>query len=287
MKRFKVQTPDGRCLHLYYPTLEKAAESNPGAAIEEYTDQSHVKYIDQMFDSADEACGSMERKGSLIYLLRFNTSAGDCYVTLHKDASDGAWYDLCEYQLHKIGATVVPILKTLSSPKEFCLKFLFPKSEYTVLCMGAKLSKPKELKGIQKFASVFFSAKRCKCQLFLDGSDLYINHPDYFSPEYCRPEDHGTPLSYRAKKYGISVPKEKFIYEDNWAAIVLRRRAWIKISNFRFLVCHLDNVQVSIVVWSMLCQYHSWPKTEHNIDWRIFLENVACTTQKYLQQNCS
>ena len=182
---------------------------------------------------SSKVCGMTERKRfSCSIFCVSKRRAGDCYVTLHKDTNDGAWYDFCEYQLHKIGVVVVPIFKTMSTPKEFCLKFLSPKTEYIVLCVGNKLSKPKELKGIKKFASVSFIPNRCTCQLFLDDSDLYIKHPDYFSPTYCRPEDYGTPLSYRAKKYGISVPKNKFIYDDNWGAIVLRREAWIKISNF-------------------------------------------------------
>lgn len=280
MNRYRVQLKNGDVLRMYYSTLEKAQAQYPDAEITVCEDLSHVKYIEQMFSFADEVCGTMERNGSIVYLLRFHTAAGDCFATLHKDMSDGVWYDLCKYQLHRVGATAVPILKTLSNPREFCLKFLSPKSEYTVLCVGGKLSKPKELASIQKFASVSFN-HRCKCQLFMDGSDLYIKHSDYFSPEYCEPEDYGTPLSYRAKKYGLPTPKEKFIYKDNWAAIVLRRRAWIKISNFCFLVCHLNNVQVSAVVWSMLCQYHSWSQAERNTDWNIFLEAVAEATRKY------
>lgn len=281
MNRYRVKTEDGE-LRLYYPTLEDAQADYPDAEITLCEDLSHIKYIEQMFNAVDKVCGMTERKGSLVYLLRFKTSAGDCYVTLHKDTNDGVWYDLCEYQLHKIDASVVPIFKAISTPKEFCLKFLSPKTEYIVLCMGNKLSKPKELKGIKNFASVSFIPNRCTCQLFLDDSDLYIKHPDYFSPTYCRPEDYGTPLSYRAKKYGISVPKNKFIYDDNWGAIVLRREAWIKISNFCFLICHLDNVQVSTAVWSLLCRYHSWPETERNTDWSLFLEAVADTTRQHL-----
>lgn len=281
LKRFKVQTAGGHTLLLYYPTQEKAQKSHPDATITECTDQSYVKYIDQMFNAADEVCGTVERKGSIVYLLRFSTSAGTCYATLHKDISDGIWYDLCDYQLHKIGAIIVPVLRTVSTPKEFCLQFIFPKSEYTILCIGGKISKPKELKGIQKFASVPFIS-RCKSQLFLNGSDLFMKHPDYFSPEYCRPEDYGTPLSYRAKKYGIPVPREKFIYDDSWGAIVLRREAWIKISNFCFLVRHLNNFQVSTAVWSLICQYHSWSQNERNTEWSQFLEDVADATRNYL-----
>lgn len=284
MKRFKVETKDGHTLMMYYPDIDHAYANHPTANISEYTEQPHVKYIEQMFNCADEVCSVTERKGSTVYLLRFSTSVGTCYATLHKDISDGIWYDLCEYRLQRVGATVVPVLRTLSNPKEFCLQFISSKPEYTILCVGRKVSRPKELKGVQKFASIPFMSRR-KSQLFLNGSDLFMKHPDYFSPEYCKPEDRGTPLSYRAKKYGVPAPKEKFIYEDNWGAIVLRREAWIKISNFCFLVRHLNNIQVSTAVWSLMCQYHSWPKNECNTEWSQFLEAVAGATREYLLNN--
>ena len=77
MKRFKVQTADGHTLLLYYPTQEKAQESYPDATIMEHTDQSHVEYIERMLAAAND-CKTAERKGSTVYLLRFNTSAGIC-----------------------------------------------------------------------------------------------------------------------------------------------------------------------------------------------------------------
>lgn len=102
MKRFKVQTADGHTLLLYYPTQEKAQESYPDATITEHTDQSHVEYIERMIATADD-CKTAERKGSTVYLLRFNTSAGICLAMLSRDISDGMWYDLCQYQFWKSG----------------------------------------------------------------------------------------------------------------------------------------------------------------------------------------
>ena len=72
MKRFKVQTADDHTLLLYYPTQEKAQESYPDATITEHTDQSYVEYIERMIATADD-CKTVERKGSTVYLLRFNT----------------------------------------------------------------------------------------------------------------------------------------------------------------------------------------------------------------------
>lgn len=88
MKRFKVQTADGHTLLLYYPTQEKAQENYPDATITEHTDQSHVEYIERMLAAAND-CKTAERKGSTVYLLRFNTSAGICLAMLFRDISDG------------------------------------------------------------------------------------------------------------------------------------------------------------------------------------------------------
>ena len=180
---------------------------------------------------------------------------------------------------------MVPVLKDLSTPAEFCKEFLFPKSEYTVLSYGGKgIAKPAALKGIRKFASVSFEGM-CQCQLFLNGQDLYIKHNDYFSPTYCRPEDVGTPLSYRVKKYGIKEnPREKFIYTDNWGSIVLRRVAWIRISSFVPLVHHLSSAEVAVTVWPMIREYHGWGVNEYNMEWERFLTDVAKTTQKYISE---
>lgn len=284
MKRFNIAVGDGKLLALYYPTMDEAQQHYPDAAITENNDLSHMEHINHMIASADD-CKTVERRGSKVYLLRFNTSVGICLAMLFQDISDGAWYDFCEYQLWKSGAVVVPITKDLSTPAKFCKEFLFPKSEYTVLCYGRKsITKPASLKGIQKFASVPFEG-RCQCQLFLSGQDLYIKHNDYFSPTYCRLEDVGTPLSYRMKKYGIKASsRDKFIYADSWGDIVLRRVAWIKISNFVPLVQHLNCVEVAVTVWPMLRAYHGWSSSEHNTGWERFLEEVARVTHKYINE---
>lgn len=285
MKRFRVSLGGCHILRLYYPTLEVAQRNYPDAEIAEDDDQSHVAYIQQMLDCAVD-CQPTKRNGSIVYLLRFELSIGTCWAMLSKDDNDDVWYDLCKYQLWKSGAVVVPALKTLCTPAEFCKDFLGPKSEYAVICMGKKneVKKPEALKGVVKFASVSFEGM-CQCQLFLNGQDLYIKHGDYFSPELYNPEDHGTPLLYRLDKYGIPHgKKEKFVYADCWGAIVLRRVAWIKISNFVSLVRHLNSAEIAKTVWPMIREYHKWPVYEFNIEWERFLENVAKATQEHLSQ---
>lgn len=260
MKRFKVQTGDGHTLLLYYPTREKAKESYQDAMVMEYTDQPHVKYIEQMLAAAED-CKTEEHNGSTIYFLRFNTSAGTCLASLHRDLSDGVWYDLCEYQLWKSGTLVVPVTKTLSTPAEFCKQFLFPKSEYAVLCMGGKLPKPEEISGVQKFASVSFEGI-CQCQLFLKGGDLYIKHNSYFSES--RPTGEIDPRTHLEKRV--------------WCV----RHAWLRITNFVPLVKILNSAEISATVWPMIRDFHHWRPDEHNMEWERFLETVANATHNYL-----
>lgn len=263
MKRFKVTTGDGKSLLLYYPTMEVAQEHYPEATITEHDDLSYVEYINKMLDRADD-CKTVEPLRSTVYLLRFNTSVGVCLAMLFQDISDGIWYDLCEYQLWKSGAVVSPITKTLSDPAKFCKEFLVPRSEYTVLCYGGKLPKPKELKGVQKFASVSFE-QVCQCQLFLRGDDLYIKHRCYF------------PFYERTGEINPCTHLERMV--------MVMPNAWLRITNFVSLVKHQNSAEIATTVWPMIREYHRWPSHEHNTEWERFLEDVANTTQKYLSEN--
>lgn len=285
MKRFKVQTEDGRTLLLYYPTQAEAQKHWPDAVIEESHDQSHVKYVQRILDSAVEY-RTVEHKGSTVYLLWLDTPVGRCIVKLFQDNTDGVWLDLCKYQLRKAGAFVEPIGWNVSNPTDFCKWFLFSDVEYSVLSSGRNHKKPKELSGVKKFASVSFGEK-CKCQLFLKGDDLYINHGDYFSPMWRPPaDDIGKPMIYYMNKYfGGTTKREKFIYADSWGAIVLRNRAWLRITNFVPMVKILNASQVPAKVWPLIRNYHKWPSYERNMDWDRFLEGVAGAVQKYLNKS--
>ena len=124
-----------------------------------------------------------------------------------------------------------------STPSEFINKYLNNKVEfieYSVRTYGEpKLSKPKELKGINKSYSIEYIPKKCKCQVFLNGNDAWVKHTDYFSPRLeIEPEDLGAPLSVLVDKYmDKNSRKSKFVYEDSWGDIVLRNEAWICIKN--------------------------------------------------------
>lgn len=220
---------------------------------------------------------------SEIDLGRMDMPVGICIVQLMQDSVDNVWFDFCQYQLWKTGVVVVPFGWNLTNPADFCKQFLFPQAEYVVLSSGKNHKKPQELCGIMKFASVSFG--KCKCQLFLKGDDLYINHHDYFSWSWRPPaDDLGKPTTYYLKKYfGIARP-EKFCYADCWGDIVLQNKAWLRITNFVPMVKILNAPQIAKKVWPMIREYHNWPSCEQNTDWEQFLDCVAVTTKNYLME---
>ena len=282
MKRFKVQTGDGHTLNLYYRTQAEAQEHWPDAIIEDYVGQSHVAYIQQMLEAAT-SCTTAERNGSIVHVLRMDTPMGICIVQLMQNSVDNVWFDFCQYQLWKTGVVVVPFGWNLTNPADFCKQFLFPQAEYVVLSSGKNHKKPQELCGIMKFASVSFG--KCKCQLFLKGDDLYINHHDYFSRSWRPPaDDLGKPTTYYLKKYFGITKSEKFCYADCWGDIVLQNKAWLRITNFVPMVKILNAPQIAKKVWPMIREYHNWPSHEQNTDWEQFLDCVAVTTKNYLME---
>lgn len=281
MKRFKVEVEDGHILRLYYPDLSVAREHYQNAKIADDNDQSHVAYIKQMLDSAVD-CKIVERNGSAVYLLRIITPVGICVAQLFQDKTDGAWYDFCKCRLWKTGALIFPIGWNILNPAGFCKRYLFSSMEYAVISSGANNRKPKELCGIKKFVSVPFG--KCKCQLFLRGDDLYINHNDYFSQSWRPPaDDIGKPTSYYLKKYFGVTKTEKFVYADCWGGIVLRSKAWLRITNFAKVVGILNAPQIAMTIWPMIRQYHGWSESEQNMDWERFLMEVANKTKEYLR----
>ena len=281
MKRFRITTGDGHTLRLCYPTFEVAQKRYPDAEIVEDSDQSYVAYIQQMIDAAVK-CQTVERNGSIVHVLQLSTPVGVCIVQLSQDSTDGVWFNFCKYQLWKTGAVVVPFGWNLSNPADFCKRFLFPQAEYIVLCSGQNHKKPKELCGIRKFTSVSFG--KCKCQLFLKGDDLYINHHDYFSQSWRPPaDDIGKPTTYYLKKYFGITKSEKFCYADCWGDIVLQNKAWLQITNFVPIVKILNAPQIAQVVWPLIREYHRWPSYERNMDWERFLEDVANATKNRLR----
>lgn len=148
-----------------------------------------------------------------------------------------------------------------------------------------KLSKPKELKGIKQAFSVDYILKKCRCQCFIKGNDLWIKHRDYFS-EVQQPEPHelGMPLNYFAEKYmGKNRPK-KFVYDDAWGSVVLRNESWICLHN---LIPEIQSgrFQLDIIndIREQQEKYHDFEKYELvSTDMERFWENIVKETKKHL-----
>ena len=150
-----------------------------------------------------------------------------------------------------------------------------------------KLKKPKELKGIKQAFSVDYIRGKCRCQVFIEGNDIWIKHRDYFSPSMKLPtEDIGAPLDVLVNKYLDKKKGKKFIYGDAWGAIVLRSEAWIKLENVRYWL--REGVFILDVLNELLRQQerlHGWDEYELCCsDMERFLERMLMQVKKYKKE---
>ena len=269
MKRYLING-----LKLYYTDVATARSKHPGSEVEEIDDTEHLPYIDLLMEQSSCEIVTMKRKSSDIrYCFKTETPFGICEIILSKDAEDGHFYDFCQYRLHERGKLQIPVLWTISSPKSAYSELFTGKTGYCVLEMGKKPTKPKELKGMKSIGTVSF-LNRAACQFFVVGDDLFVKHTDYFSPSYSRDEDIGTPIEYRARKYGISEKKNKFVYADCWGDIVIRQVAWLKITNIMSLVKRMNHVQVSMEICRLMCEYRGFNQL-NDPEWQRFWERAA------------
>ena len=96
-----------------------------------------------------------------------------------------------------------------------------------------KLKKPAQLKNINQEYTVDYIPGKCKCQVYIEGTNLWIKHRDYFSqPIKYETEDIGAPLEVLVKKYVDKDRKRKFVYGDSWGEIIARNEAWICLEDF-------------------------------------------------------
>lgn len=269
MKRYLI---DG--LKLYYTDVATARSKHPGSEVEEIDDTEHLPYIDLLMEQSSGEIVTMQRPPSDIrHWFKAETQFGICEIMLSKDAEDDHFYDFCQYRLHERGKLQIPVLWTISSPKSAYSELFAGKTGYFVLEMGKKPTKPKELKGMKPIGTVSF-LNRAACQFFVVGSNLFVKHTDYFSPSYSRDEDIGTPLEYRARKYGISEKKNKFVYADCWGDIVIRQVAWLKITNIMPLVKRMNPVQVGMEICRLMCEHHGFNQL-NDPEWQRFWERAT------------
>ena len=166
-----------------------------------------------------------------------------------------------------------------------CIRSIFdkPKSitkfvEYSMRFYSEpKLSKPKELKGVNQSFSVDYIKNKCKCQIFIKDNDIWIKHRDYFSSIYKPTIDElGKPLNYFAEKFlGKQRPK-KFIYGNAWGSVVLRNEAWIILKDL--LIDIKNDIFILDILNNILRQMEEYYKIEKYklccTDMERFLERV-------------
>lgn len=278
MQRFDVKLSDGHILKLYFTSINEAKNQYPDAKITENNDYRYLKYIEKIQSAAVQSA-SKEREFETREVYKLELPIGTALVRMSKDNNDGVYYDFCEYQIMEKTDFVYPIGFIWSNPQEFVEKYMSEPLKYELVSYRVfgepKLTKPKELKGIKQSGSVDYIPDKCKCQYFILGDDVYMKHRDYFSLTYCKPEDIGTPLNYRLKKYGIEPKKNKFVYDDCWGAIVLRNEAWIKLSNLIPIIRQSSTPRLlGGQISELQRKYHKFTR-RLDMDWNRFWEELC------------
>lgn len=268
---------------MFYRTLEEAYEYNPNCKITESSDYEYLKYVDKIKNNVVET--KLDYRGKEIHKIKVDY--GIIYLRLYKQ--DGIYLDGLQYQAWNNNRSINPITWTVSEPKEFYNKYLNAKNiNYKIYSFRKygqpKLSKPKELKGINQCFSVDYITKHCKCQCFIKDDDLYIKHKDYFSESLRVKEDFGTPLEYRLNKYGIKRKSNKFIYPDCWGDIVLRNEAWIVLEN---IVPQLEIKSEQELIRELIQKFadfrqHRMRWTDVDTTWNLFWENIVKELYRYI-----
>lgn len=239
-------------------------------------ESDYLYYVNQILALTNKSINNISTKN--LYVV--NGFIVKLWYNQNKEYLDGLQYK-----------TKNDILWTYSTPKEFydnfCnndkkLKFIL----YSFRKYGEpKLEKPKELKGIKQSFSIDYIPKKCRCPIFINGNDIWVQHNDYFSPTMeIEKEDIGMPLSYKVKKYCSKSKSEKFIYPDSWGSIVLRQQAWIKIENLIYRI-KLGEFELDLLKLIRIQQeqLHSFKENELvDSDMERFFEKIISECKKIL-----
>lgn len=267
---------------LYYKTLEEAKVRNPNCKVVESNDYDYLQYINKILEVPHRIKHDFKGREILIFNLKHST----LYVRLFKE--DDLYLDCLEYQEHRKGMFIAPITWTLCTPEELYNNILHIKNieieKYSMRYYGQpKLTKPKELKGINRAFSVNF-LKNCSCQCFIKDNDIWIKHSDYFSSSLKDSNTFGTPLEYRIKYYGLSSKKRSgFVYNDCWGDIVLRNEAWLVIRNIIPLAKRYNENELYENVISEFCKLEHLNKYDLDETWEFSFENVVKNLKNYIQ----
>ena len=297
MKRWLVH--DNSCnvdYRMYGASPEVICKARPSLEVlQEVEDTEHLQFIDEIIANSTKIAEKPSSLPTCVkQLYKRITERGEIVIILYLDIADNHYYDICEFFESVDNDCKTVSFKMMMSPEEFYLRYIKDSViKYEVLSetkhpgCGEKLPKPAELKGIKSLGNV--KRDRAGNQIYIKGNDLYIYTNDYFSPSFCEPGDEGMPLSCRAKKYSEKYGNkslkvaEKFIYPDTWGEIVLRNKAWLKITNFlSFFRQGLDDSQISWKCCRMVNRYHH--RNEYDgVD--VYWENMFEQICKLVRQN--
>ena len=283
---------------IYADTAEKARQyfsSENVTDIQPYTNMEYLKYIEEIKSKSELLAVQLRTDGTREW-YKYVLPDGFARIRLYKDL-DGEYYDIAEYQFMSNDSLIYPCTFTYSNPaKVYSLFFTMPLSCEVVSYRfygHPKLAKPAELKGVKQSFSADYIPKKCSCPCFVAENDLWIKHRDFFSAQHIPSDikDNGTPLTYRAKKYFDMdlVGKEKFIYNDCWAGIVLRNEAWIVFRNIKQAFIRNENYlsQTLVEMFSKtdFCKKHSIDYLDLiNSDWQRFFEETARKYNTYIMK---
>lgn len=270
---------------IYAETAEKAKQvfSRENVTdVQPYTDISHLKLIEDMKKQSDYLGTQNIKFNKIREWYEVKLSDGKLRFKFYKDNNDDTYYDITEYQFMSKDSLIYPITFTYSNPQGVYDLFFTPPLTCEVdsyrLYGQPKLAKPTELKGVKQSFSVDWN-KKCRCQCFVKDTDLWIKHRDFFSSSHQpEPEDMGTPLVYRAKKYfSLDCKGDNFCYPDSWGEIILRNEAWIVFRNLKQAVKRDRHMPVRSMKQAFLnsdvLKQNRIYELEDN--WGTFFENVC------------
>lgn len=256
-----------------------------------------MSYLDEIdfIKNHSTLLGIEKRNNNIIReWYEFNSNDGKLIFKLSKNSSNNLYLDFAEYQFKSEDALVYPIGFTWSNPKQLKEQFFGKELECEICSYRVygeeKLDKPKEIKGVKQSFSVEHIPKKCSCQCFVNGDDLWIKHRDFFSSSFMPTdiEDIDKPLGYRLKKYFPDIYKvyyHKFVYDDNWGDIVLRNEAWIVFRNIRYTFKKNDILPIRTIINSFL---NSDFLVENNIlelssEWERFFERLCNSYRDFIE----
>ena len=289
MKRWEV-TYCGKLFLLYADTMEEVKQQwgscmDEGSNIKPWINNRHVNLVKEIKDKSEfvgnKLCNNQRDMREWYWAKCF---CGDVLIRFAYDTSDGEYYSCCEYQVWKYNRFINPITWTICDIEKFYNNiFAVDKMKYVEYSFRvyrlSKLSRPKELKGIKSIGSAEFIPKHCNTQIFIKDNDVWIKHTDYFSRLWRPPagERIDMPLSYYLKKYFNKTKTEKFIYADNWAGIVLRNEAWLKIENL-IPMCkykEMNHLQVAREILELQKRVITGMSIPTENEWERYWENVV------------